>query len=146
MTWLPGQTGNAKGRPRGPKSELEKLRESVKRIEADETITRKKEWRLYDHFVRQAVNDNSVLTALLKKLVPDLKQIDGTIDSKQLSLLSISLNPEIQNLIQSFLGQMAKLELDKGKPKVLIEGKKNDSPVKEDEMAASEARESLKKK
>lgn len=124
MTWQKGQSGNPGGRQTRGRSELEKLRESVKRIEADQTITRKKEWRLYDHFVRQAVKDNSVLVALCKKLVPDLKQIDGSIEKKQVSLLNISLNPEFQGLIQSFLGQMARLELEKDKPKRLKEGKK----------------------
>lgn len=117
--WKPGETGNAKGRPPGPKSELTKLREAVSRVQLQKGM------KLYDHFVEQAWEDNSVLNALLKKLVPDLKQIDGTIEDKSLSLLSISLNPEFQSLIQSFLGQMAKLELDKGKAKLLNEGEKD---------------------
>ena len=128
-----GQSGNPDGRPKGSKSQLTKLRESVKRIEADESLKRKKEWRLYDHFVRQAVKDNNVLTALLKKLVPDLKQIDSSIEKKQLNLLSIGLNPELQELIQAFLGQMARMELGKSKVKQLEDGKKGDLGAKEGE-------------
>ena len=125
MTWDKGQSGNPDGRPKGPKSELAKLREAVREVEARRINSGIKEGaRLYEHFVRQAFKDNAVLNALLKKLVPDLKQIDGSIERKQLNLLSISLNPELQELIQTFLGQMARLELDKGKPKKLIEGEK----------------------
>ena len=128
MKWIPGESGNTKGRPRGPKSELDKLREAVKRVEKEKGIT------LYTHFVKQAFKDNTVLTALAKKLVPDLKQIDGTLDKKQLNLLSISMNPELQGLIQEFLGQMARLELGKGKPELLNVGKKADSVVEEGEV------------
>ncbi len=129
MVWKPGESGNPAGRGKGVKSELEKLREAVKQVEEKKGI------RLYEHFVKKAFEDNSVLIALCKKLVPDLKQIDGSIERKQLNLLSISMNPELQNLIQAFLGQMAKLELDKSKPKVLdMPGKEG----KEGELASSE--------
>ena len=91
MTWDKGQSGNPDGRPKGPKSELAKLREAVREVEARRINSGIKEGaRLYEHFVRQAFKDNAVLNALLKKLVPDLKQIDGSIERKQLNLLSIS--------------------------------------------------------
>lgn len=126
MTWDKGQSGNPDGRPKGPKSELAKLREAVREVESRRLNSGIKEGaKLYEHFVMQAFKDNAVLNALLKKLVPDLKQIDGTIEKKQLNLLSISLNPEFQELIQAFLGKMAKLELEKERPK-LVEGEKPD--------------------
>ena len=143
MTFKSGQSGNPEGRPKGSKSEITKLREAVKRIEAEKSLKLKKEWRLYDHFIRQAVKDNGVLIALCKKLIPDLKQIDGSIERKQLNLLSISLNPEFQELIQSFLGQMARMELTKGTPKSLPEPQKE---AKEGKAASSEPSGSTKGK
>ena len=118
MKFTSGQSGNPDGRPKGSKSELTKLRDAVKRIEAEKSLKRKKEWRLYDHFIRQAVEDNSVLIALLKKLVPDLKQIDGTIERKSLSLIGITLDPDVQALVSAFIGKLARLELGKERVKL----------------------------
>ena len=132
MTWDKGQSGNPGGRPKGPKSELAKLREAVKHIERKKGVT------LYEHFVKQAFKDNAVLTALTKKLVPDLKQIDGSIDRKQLSLLSISPSPEFQELIQAFLGQMASMELKKSSPKQLKEGKSSEKDPGKADLRPSE--------
>lgn len=115
--WVKGVSGNPKGRPPGGHAELEGLRKAVKRVE------KKTSKKLYDHFIERAYENDAVLIALCKKFIPDLKQIDGTIEKKQLSLIGITLNPEIQELVSAFLGKLARLELEKAKPK-LTEGER----------------------
>ena len=112
MVWKKGQSGNPSGRSKGVPSELEKLREAAARVE------KKTGKKLYDHFIERAYENDAVLIALCKKFIPDLKQIDGTIEKKQLSLIGITLNPEIQELVSAFLGKLARLELEKAKPKI----------------------------
>ena len=131
--WVKGVSGNPKGRPPTAKSELDRLRDAVKLVEVEKGIT------LYAHFVRQAFEDNAVLVALAKKLVPDLKQIDGTQDRKSLNLIGISLNPELQALVSTFLSQMARLELSKGQPKPLKLPQNDENIIDMDAQDASQS-------
>ena len=132
MTWIKGQSGNPSGREKGAKSELEKLREAVKKVEVKKGIT------LYTHFVEQAFTDNAVLTALAKKLVPDLKQIDGTIERKSLSLIGITLDPDVQALVSAFIGKLARLELDKERVKLPKLVKKGEIKAISDDLDAQD--------
>lgn len=61
--WVKGQSGNPVGRPRKP--EIELFREALEQVEAQKGRT------LLLHAVERAFQDDNVLTALLKKLLPD---------------------------------------------------------------------------
>ena len=80
--WQKGQSGNPKGRPQRPEVQL--LREAITQVQIEE----KKD--LLKHFVRQAFKDNNILTALMRKLVPDMRYVEsvnyegGEIDTSQI--------------------------------------------------------------
>ena len=67
---MPFEKGNklGQGRPRQP--EIEKLRQAVAEVEAEQKKS------LYQHLVEQAFKDTSVLIALTKKFVPDITKSD----------------------------------------------------------------------
>ena len=138
MKWQPGESGNPDGRPKGPKSELAKLREAVREVEARRTIKAGRPISLYVHFVDRAFKDDTVLTALAKKLVPDLKQIDGSIERKSLSLIGITLDPDVQALVSAFIGKLARLELDKERVKLPKLAKKGEIKVIDDDSDAQD--------
>lgn len=64
------EKGNKYGKGRPKKPEIEQLRLAIKSVQKDKDFT------LLEHFVEQAYKDNTVLVALMKKLVPDCKQVD----------------------------------------------------------------------
>ena len=68
MTWQPGQSGNPKGRKRGVYADL---------TEAIKTVEGKRKTTLMAHFVKRAFQDNTVLIALMKKMLPDRKSLEG---------------------------------------------------------------------
>ena len=130
--WVKGVSGNPNGRPPTAKSELDRLRDAVKLVEKEQGIT------LYAHFVRQAFEDNTVLVALAKKLVPDLKQIDSSIERKSLSLIGITLDPDVQALVSAFIGKLARLELDKERVKLPKLVKKGEIKAISDDLDAQD--------
>lgn len=69
--WKKGQSGNPNGRP---KSDTRKLLEDAIASEA-----KKRGKSLYQHLVERAYLDDTVLVALARKLMPDLKSIDANI-------------------------------------------------------------------
>lgn len=71
--WQKGQTGNPKGRPKTGLSELEQLRAAIKKA----SITKKKD--LFTHFVERAYKNDSVLAALMKKVIADMRHIEADI-------------------------------------------------------------------
>ena len=74
MAWKKGQSGNPFGRQKGIRSEAEKLRQAVKKVEKERGVD------FYQHFCERALEDNHILIALMKKLVPDMKQIEQSVD------------------------------------------------------------------
>lgn len=72
MPFVKGQTGNPNGRPRAP--EIELVRQAIAETEKE------KKKSLWKHLVEQAYVDNTVLTALAKKFVPDLTKDEGMQD------------------------------------------------------------------
>lgn len=63
--------GNPNGRP--PKPEIEQLRKAIAAVE------KKEGKKLLEHFVCQAFKNDNVLVALMKKVLPDKKQVDADI-------------------------------------------------------------------
>lgn len=71
MPFVKGKSGNPGGRKRDDARAL--LEAAIHRYE------RKHKVDFFDYVVLRAVKDNAVLVALLRKLVPDLKQVDANI-------------------------------------------------------------------
>ena len=74
MPWEKGQSGNPRGRQKGIRSEAEKLRQAMRKVENERDVD------FYQHFCERAFEDNQILVALMKKFVPDMKQIDSEVN------------------------------------------------------------------
>lgn len=66
--WKKGQSGNPNGRPSKARDELNVI---IK------TVERRKRKKLLTHFVNRAYEDDTVLVALAKKILPDLRHVAG---------------------------------------------------------------------
>ena len=75
MAWKKGQSGNPKGRPPKGEAFMDKLQEAIKNVET------KKGKKIMEHMVERAFDNDQVLVALTKKLVPDLKASDVHVDA-----------------------------------------------------------------
>ena len=67
--WSKGVSGNPNGRPKGT-CELDIFKQAVKEVE------KSKKLNLYRHAVRRAFISDVMLVAVLRKLVPDISEID----------------------------------------------------------------------
>ena len=77
--------GNTKGRPRKP--EIEELRKAI------DLVQKQKKKKLLVHFVERAFEDDEVLKALAKKIVPDLTSISGEVEMKHKILRVFGMEP-----------------------------------------------------
>jgi hypothetical protein len=66
--FVKGQSGNPGGRPKN--SEASMLKKAMRRIE------KKRGVNFYERFCEMALEDPSVMVALMKKIIPDLKQVE----------------------------------------------------------------------
>ena len=68
----PGNNANPRGRPKGAKGKTQRaeLLAAISRVE------KKKRKTLFAHAIEQCFEDNKLLAAIIKKLVPDMKHID----------------------------------------------------------------------
>ena len=66
--WTKGNSGNTAGRPRN--AAAEELREAIKKVE------KRKRKKLFTHFVERAYENDKVLIALMKKVIPDKKEYE----------------------------------------------------------------------
>lgn len=66
--WKKGQSGNPSGRPKDEGQRL--LKEAIARYEKEKDVS------FFDHCIEQAFVSHTILKAVLKKLVPDLKYVE----------------------------------------------------------------------
>ena len=80
---LPGQCGNPKGRPKGSKNRysIAELWNAIKEVE-----NKKGRRKLLVTFVEQAYTNPVIMTALMKKLLPDLKSVESLVASFESSM------------------------------------------------------------
>ena len=71
MTFKPGKSGNPLGRPKNPA--VDELKKAIEKVQKGEDCT------LLEHFVKRAYENDAVLIAVIKKLLPDLKTVDTNI-------------------------------------------------------------------
>ena len=76
-----GQSGNPNGRPANP--EIELLRNAIKTVETRQ----KKKFLIYA--VERAYNNDIVLVAILKKLIPDLRYSEETHEIKESTMAMV---------------------------------------------------------
>lgn len=69
----PGNVANPNGRPKGT-TQSKRLMDAIAKVEKED------DKNLYEHFVKEAFSSRTVLIALFKKLVPDMKFIEGDTD------------------------------------------------------------------
>lgn len=89
MAFKKGQSGNPKGRKKGIPNKRTELLSAIKYVQGTKNPeTGKKRKKLLVHAVEQAYGDKTVLIALLKKLIPDMRELDvevsGVIGLRQL--------------------------------------------------------------
>ena len=69
MPWEKGKSGNPKGRPKGRQNKhLVALHKAIKEVEEE------KGEKLWKRVVKMAWNDAKLMTAILKKILPDVQQ------------------------------------------------------------------------
>jgi len=71
MPFKKGQSGNPHGSPKKP--EIEQLRKAIEKVQKEQGTD------LLEYFVQQAYKDKNVLIALGKKILPDCKEMSGSL-------------------------------------------------------------------
>jgi len=96
---LPGHTANRNGRPKGSKNKysIKELMDAIKEVELETGES------LLKVFVMKGYADKTVMIALMKKLLPDLKSIEGVMAN-----FEASMEDEVAKSIQEELLQRYK--------------------------------------
>lgn len=85
--WTKGKGGNPGGRPKGSKNKFS-IADLVK------ALNRAKEKNngvsLLDHVCENAYKDNHLAVCILKKMLPDLKQVEALIDVEQVGYATLT--------------------------------------------------------
>lgn len=75
MGYKPGQSGNPKGRPKGALDKWKKeLESAIRRAE------KAKDQKFLDRVMEKAWDSETLMIAIMKKIVPDCKSADQTIN------------------------------------------------------------------
>jgi len=92
---LPGECGNPNGRPKGSKNHysIAELWQAIKEVEG-----KKGKKKLLEVFVEQAYDNPTIMVALMKKLLPDLRSIEGMV-----ATLEASMSDELAEQVQKKL-------------------------------------------
>lgn len=107
-----GQSGNPKGRKKGVPNRRTELLNAIKYVQrTKDPETGKQRGSLLVHSIKQAYKDNTVLVAILKKLIPDLKatEITGPEGSELRTAVRIHLVPSNQGVIEAELPKQVTL-------------------------------------
>lgn len=84
MPFKKGQSGNPAGRKKGTLTEVGKLREAIKAVE------KKKRKKFLTMIVEKAYEDSTMAKAVLGKLVPDLKHLEGDVKHDLTGLMDLA--------------------------------------------------------
>jgi len=97
MAYKKGQSGNPKGRPKGASNNgLNELRKQLQGALNKEGRKHKKTFLA--HVAEQAYKDRTVLSAVLSKLLPDLKSVDANIKADGMKLIiECNMKPKWKN-------------------------------------------------
>lgn len=89
--WKPGESGNPSGKKEGTLNHETRLETISDDIQASiNRIEKKRNESLLDHFVERAFNNDGVLVAVMKKIMPDLIKKEGG-EAKETSIFYISV-------------------------------------------------------
>lgn len=72
--FVKGQSGNLNGRPKGSYAIHTQLQKAIEKVGRDKSLD------VFEHFVTRAMENDTVLIALLRKLVPDRQHSEGDAD------------------------------------------------------------------
>jgi hypothetical protein len=99
MAFKKGQSGNPKGRQKGVPNKRTGLMNAIKHVQG------RKKKKLLVHAVEMAYEDNRVLVALLKKLVPDMKAVemsgDADLNIEIVNYGDYKLSPNLQSTLDA---------------------------------------------
>jgi len=91
-----GTSGNPNGRPKGTKNKF-----SIAELaDAIHTVEKKKKKKLLEYYVEQAFAEPQILISIMKKLLPDLRSIEG-----MLGVGTFTMSDEEAERIQNKLRQ-----------------------------------------
>ena len=92
----PGQSGNPAGRPKDS-GRIRHILAAIEKVEKQRKRQKKRGMSasLYEHYVKTAFEDKTVLMHLMGRLVPSLKSVNAHIDADATGNITISwLTPE----------------------------------------------------
>ena len=113
MTWAKGQSGNPRGRPANPM--VKKFHDAIEKIEQDNDIN------LFEEFVKQSLVEPALANAIMKKVLPDLKQVESNV--------SVSGNLSLDHLNDDELRDRI-IELEQIGKRRTVQSQKGRTPMK----------------
>ena len=108
MVWKKGQSGNPKGRVKKPK--IEQLEAELRKEGKARGVT------FFQHVAQLAYKSESMAVAVLKKVLPDLKQIEGNV-KLEVELIPMTMEEKLgyDKLAKELAEQEIQKQLKEGK-------------------------------